>query len=47
MQLGLHVGPLTVGAEAVFDSVACHWIPFLELDCLIRPQWKKMDLVLL
>ena len=28
VQLGLHVGPLTMGAWAVFGSVACLWIPF-------------------
>ena len=27
VQLGLHVGPLTIGVGAVSDSVACHWIP--------------------
>ena len=27
VQLGLNVGPLTTGVEAVSDSVACHWIP--------------------
>lgn len=28
VQHGLHGGPLTTGAWAVSDSVACHWIPF-------------------
>ena len=28
MQLGLHVGPLTIGVRAVSDSVVYHWIPF-------------------
>ena len=27
VQLGLHMGPLTIGAGAVSDSVACDWIP--------------------
>ena len=28
VQLGLHVGSLTVDMGAAFDSVAYHWIPF-------------------
>jgi len=28
MQLGLHLGPLTIGAGAVSGSVACLWVPF-------------------
>ena len=27
VQLGLHVGPLTVGTRAVSDPIASHWIP--------------------
>ena len=33
----LHVGPLTAGARAISDFVACLWIPFPELGCLIWP----------
>jgi len=29
VQLGLHVDPLTFGAESISDSVACHWVLFL------------------
>lgn len=47
VQLDLHVGPLTIGAGAVSDSVACHWIPFPYLDCLVGPQWERMSLALL
>ena len=43
--LGLHVGPLTIGAGAVSDSVVRFWIPLL--DCLVWPQWERMHLVLL
>lgn len=28
VQLDLHAGPLTIGAGAVSDSAACHWIAF-------------------
>jgi hypothetical protein len=31
VQLGFHVGHLTVGAVTVSDSVTCLCIPFLEL----------------
>lgn len=34
MQLGHHGGPLAIGAETASDSVACHWVPFPNLDCL-------------
>ena len=34
-QLGLHVGLLTVGAGADFDSVASLWDPFPLLDCIV------------
>ena len=47
MQLGLHVGPMTFGAGAISDSIGCHWILFPFLDCLVRPQWERMHLVLL
>ena len=40
VQLGLHVDPLTIGAEPAVHSVACHWIPFPMLDCLVGPQWE-------
>ena len=38
---------LTIGAESVPDSVACHWIPFSLLDCLVGPQWEEMNLTLM
>jgi hypothetical protein len=47
MQLGLHVGPPTTGVGVVSDSVACHWISFPHLDCLVGPQWERKCLVLL
>lgn len=47
MKLGLHVGLPTIGAEAVSESGACHWIPFPYLDLLVEPQWKRMCPVLL
>ena len=28
MKLGLPVGPPTIGAGGVYDSVTCHWLPF-------------------
>jgi hypothetical protein len=31
----------------VSGFVACHWIPFAYLDCLVGTQWEKMYLVLL
>jgi hypothetical protein len=36
------MGPLAIGAEAVPDSVVCHWIPFLYL---VGPLWERMHLV--
>lgn len=42
-----NVDPLTIGAGAVSDSVACHWILFSLLDCLVGPQWERICLVLL
>lgn len=44
VQLGLHVGLLTVGAGAVSDSVVCHGTPFPYMDCLAGPQWERMRL---
>ena len=38
VQLGLHVNPSTTGVGTVSDSVACHWIPFPYLDCLVPTQ---------
>lgn len=45
--LGLYVGSLTIRSRAVSDSVACHWMSFLYLDCLVGSQWERMHLVLL
>lgn len=46
MQLGLSVGPLTIGVGAVSDSVAFCWFPFPYLiGCGV--QWERMCLVLL
>ena len=39
--------PVTIGAEVVTDSVACHLDLYLYLDCLIGFQWDRMCLVLL
>ena len=47
LHLGLHVGSLTIGVEAVSDSVACHWILFPYLDCLFGLEWERICLVLL
>ena len=47
MQLGLHVGLLTVAQGVVSDSFACPWIPFPYLDGLLGPQWERRCLVLL
>ena len=47
VQLGLHVGPLTTRMGAVSDSVACHWIFFLYMDCLDGPQLERICLFLL
>lgn len=47
MQFGLHVGPLTNEAKAILVYVACHWIPFPDLDCMFGPQWERICLVLL
>ena len=40
MHLGPHVDPLTFEVGSVSDSVACHWISFPYLDCLLGPQWE-------
>ena len=45
VQLGLHVGSPTTGAGVVPETVACLWIPFTQLGCLIWPQWERMYLV--
>lgn len=47
VELGLYVGPLTTRTGTVSDSVACLWIPFPWLGCLVWLQWKRMHLVLL
>lgn len=41
------MGPLIIGAGAVSDSIACHQIPFPELDCLAVLQWDRRCLALL
>lgn len=45
MQLGLHVGLVTVGVEAVSDSVACFSDPFLPLGSLVILQLNMAWLV--
>ena len=47
VQLGLHVGPLSIEPRAVSDSVVCHWIFFSYLNCLVEPQQERRCLVLL
>jgi hypothetical protein len=42
MQLGLHMGPPTTGEGAVTDCVACLWILFPPLGCLVWPQWERI-----
>ena len=41
MKLGLHVGPLTTGVEAVQKAVACTWDMFFYLGCLVWSQWER------
>ena len=41
------MGPLTIGTEAISDSVACNWVPFSYLDSWVDPYWKRSCLVLL
>jgi hypothetical protein len=36
----------TTGTSIVSKFVACLWIPFSYLGCLVCPQWEWMDLVL-
>ena len=48
VQLGLHMQSITIRAESVSDSdsVACLWIPFPLLGCLVWPHWERMHLEL-
>ena len=47
LQFDLHVGPLTIGAGTVSDSVFYHLISFIYLDYQIGTQWKMRCLALL
>ena len=47
VQLGLHVCPITIGARADSDSVACYWIPFPSWTAWFGTQWESMCLSLL
>ena len=38
VQVGLHVGPLTIGEDAVSDSVPAIGFPLPYLNCLVEPQ---------
>lgn len=41
VQLGLHVGSPTARAEVVPKAVACLWIPFPSLGCLVCLSGKR------
>jgi hypothetical protein len=41
------MGPPTTGAGVVSVSLACHWISFPKLGCLVWSQWERTHLVLL
>jgi hypothetical protein len=47
VKLSFHVDSLTIGLRAVSVSVACLWIPFPVLGCLVWPQSERIFLVLL
>lgn len=46
VQCGLHAGATASGGGVYPDSVAFLWILFVQLGCLVWPQWERTCLVL-